>query len=148
MIDWLFNHLNFIIITIYYFYYLKVHARWVPRLLKDFEKTRRVADSSAFLRRVEREGERFLSRIITTDETWLWLHDPETRSQSAVWKRTGSPPPKKARVTRSGGKFMFVMFADQDGMLLQHAVPKGQTVNAEYFTKVFLKYCVNDNVYM
>jgi hypothetical protein len=117
-------------------YILQVHARWVPRLLKQEEKERRVRDSRAFIRRAEREGDLFLERIITTDETWLWLHDPETKAQSAVWKRSGSPPPKKARVSKSGGKTMFIMFADIRGMILMHAVPKGATVNAEYFSKV------------
>lgn len=104
--------------------------------MKECEKERRVADSKAFLRHYEREGEQFLDSIITTDETWLWLHDPETKQQSAVWKRAGSPPPEKARINKSGGKFMFVMFADRKGMLLQHVVPSGTTINAEYYSKV------------
>ena len=120
----------------YNYILFQVHARWVPRLLKEHEKARRVADSRAFLRRVNKEGDAFMSRIITTDETWLWCYDPETKSQSAVWKRTGSPPPKKARVSKCGGKYMFIMFADMHGMILQHAVPKNTTVNADYFYKV------------
>ena len=72
----------------------------------------------------------YIMLFITTDAIWFWLH--ETRSQSAAWKGTGSPPPKKARVLRRGGNFMFVMFADRDGMLFQHALPKCQTVNADY----------------
>jgi hypothetical protein len=119
-----------------YHNFLQVHARWVPRLLQDHEKARRVQDSREFLRRVNREGGDFLGRIITTDETWLWFYDPETKSQSAVWKSSTSPPPKKARVSKSGGKYMFIMFADMHGMILQHAVPKNTTVNAEYFCKV------------
>ncbi|XP_052777722.1 protein GVQW3-like [Mya arenaria] len=45
----------------------KVHARWVPCLLKDHEKELRVRDSRSFLRRYKREGDGFLSRNITTD---------------------------------------------------------------------------------
>ena len=107
----------------------KVHARWVPRLLKNAEKERRVQDSLSFLRQYERHGDAFLDRIITTDETWLWFYDPETKQQSSVWKRNSSPPPQKARVSRSGGKYMFIMFMDRWGMLLCHSVPKDQTVN-------------------
>ena len=47
------------------------------------------------------------------------------KGQSAVWNRSGSPPPEKARVTKSGGKHMFIMFCNRRGMILQHAVPKG-----------------------
>ena len=75
----------------------QVHARWDPRLLKDFEKDRRVKESRAFLRRYRKEGNDFLDRIITTDETWMWFYNPEMKGQSAVWNRSGSPPPEKAR---------------------------------------------------
>ena len=97
-----------------------------------------MAASRAFLRRYQREGDGFLDRIITTDETWMWLYDPETKDQSAVWTKCGSAPPEKARVSKSGGKYMFVMFADRNGMLLRHAVPNGTTVNAAYYSKVII----------
>ena len=116
----------------------KVHACWVPRLLKNAEKERRVQDSLSFLRQYERHGDAFLDRILTTDETWLWFYDPETsvKQQSSVWKRNSSQPPQKARVSRSGGKYMFIMFMDRWGMLLCNSVPKDQTVNADYYSKV------------
>ena len=113
-----------------------MHARWVLRLLKDFEKDRRVKESRAFLRRYRKEGNDFLDRIITTDETWMWFYDLEMKGQSAVSNRSGSPPPEKARVTKSGGKHMFIMFCDRRGMILHHAVPKDTTVNAGYYSKV------------
>jgi len=53
-----------------------------------------------------------------------------------IWKTADSPPPKKARTTRSTKKIMFIFFMDSRGMLLQHAVPQGQTVNKEYYQKV------------
>ena len=111
-------------------------ARWVPRLLTAEERERRVAVSKQFLRRNTREGDMFLDRIITCDETWLWLFDPETKQQSTQWTDKESETPKKARVAKSGGKFMFIMFADRQGMLLSHAVPQRVTVNSQYYSKV------------
>ena len=84
-------------------------ARWVPRLLTAEERERRVAVSKQFLRRNTREGDMFLDRIITCDETWLWLFDPETKQQSMLWTDRESETPKKAKVAKSGGKFMFIM---------------------------------------
>ena len=114
----------------------KVCARWVPRLLKDHERETRIRCSEEFVRWYEREGEEFLSRIITTDETWLWHFDPETKAQSCIWKTPATPPPKKARLQKSGGKHMFMFFMDRKGMILQHQVPDGQTVTASYYSKV------------
>lgn len=114
----------------------KVSARWVPRLLSDEQKARRVECSLEFLNRYEQEGDQFLDNIITMDETWLWEYDPETKAESSVWKTPNTPPPKKARVCKSGGKHMFVFFMDRRGMLLVHRVPDGQTINASYYGKV------------
>lgn len=114
----------------------KVCARWVPRLLTESDMERRVECSQHFLQRYDRHGDAFLNRIITTDETVINLFDPETKRESSVWKRSTSPPPVKARVSKSAGKVMFIFFLDQRGMLLVHAVPEGQTVNANYYSKV------------
>lgn len=114
----------------------KVSARWVPRLLSMEEKQRRVHCSNEFIQRYETEGDEFLDRIVTTDETWLYYYDPETKAQSSVWKTPRTPPPKKARVQRSLGKEMYIFFMDRQGMILQHRVPSGRTVNAEYYSKV------------
>ena len=54
---------------------------------------------------------------------------------------------KKAKVTKSLGKNMFIRFMDRKGMILTHAVPCGQTVNADYYCKVckiIIKY--NSNI--
>jgi histone-lysine N-methyltransferase SETMAR len=118
----------------------KVSARWIPRILSNDNKSNRVKASRKFLERYRKEGDTFLQRIITTDETWLFLYDPETKEQSKQWKTPASPPPKKARVSKSAGKQMFIFFADIDGMILQHAVPTGKTVNANYYSKVFIVY--------
>ncbi len=62
----------------------KVSARWVARLLKEEEKEHRVRCSRMFLARYDTEGDGFLDRIITTDETWLHHFDPETKAMSSV----------------------------------------------------------------
>lgn len=86
--------------------------------------------SKAFIQNFKRGGEKWLDRIITTDETWLHHFDPETKTESSIWKHRGSPAPKKAKVAKSVGKQMYIFFADRHGMILVHAVPSGQTVNA------------------
>jgi len=88
----------------------KVCARWVPQLLTQDQKTTRVQMSRSFLSRFHREGDQFLHRIVTMDETWLYLYEPESKQQSMVWKHPDSPHPKKARTSKSAGKFMFMFF--------------------------------------
>jgi len=70
---------------------------------------------------------------VTMDETWLYHYDPETKQQSMGWRHSSSPCPKKFRVQKSAGKFLASIFWDQDGILLIDYLPKGQTINAEYY---------------
>lgn len=56
-----------------------VHARWVPRLLKPHEQEKRVHESMKLLRRWRVQDDALLDNVITMDETWLLLQDPETR---------------------------------------------------------------------
>ena len=104
--------------------------------MTDENKSNRVSASTKFLKRFKKEGDDFMRRVITTDETWLYMYDPETKEQSCQWKNDNSPPSKKARVYKSVGKQMYIYFMDQQEMILQHAVPTHKTVNAEYYTKV------------
>ena len=77
-------------------------ARWLPCILTEENKQQRVECSEEFLNRYENEGEHFLDRIVTTDETWLYYFNPESKQQSSIWKSPDTPPPKKAMVQRSG----------------------------------------------
>ena len=86
----------------------KVCTRWIPRLLTDENKLKRVQDFREFLRRWRKDGDRFLNRIIPTDEKWLNFFDPETKRESVVWKTPSLPPPKKARVVKSAKRVMFI----------------------------------------
>jgi len=50
------------------------------------------------------------------------------------WQHSGSPCPKKFRVQKSAGKVLASICWDQDGILLVDYLPKGQTINAEYYS--------------
>ena len=77
-----------------------------------------------------------MDRIVAVDETWISLYTPETKAQSTMWKPPGSPSPKKFKMSQSTKKHMFVVFFDARGVILAHAVPQGQPVDAAYDTKV------------
>ena len=107
-------------------------------MLNTDQKSRRVECCEQLLKRFEREGEKFMDRIVTVDKTWISLYTPETKAQSTMWKTPGSLIPKKFKMSQSTKKQMFVVFFDARGVILAHAVPQGQTVDAAYYTKVSL----------
>ena len=73
------------------------------------------------------------------DETWLYHYKPETKQQSMEWKHSGSPRPKKFRVQKSAGKVLASIFWDQDSILLTDYLPKGQTINAKYYSSLLVQ---------
>jgi len=70
------------------------------------------------------------------DESWIHHYDPLSKQQSSVWKHSNLPPPKKFRSSLSSGKVMLLLFFDAHRMNLQHWVPRGQTVNGNYYASV------------
>ena len=63
-------------------HFSKVSCRWVPKMLTDDHKMQRLMASRASLRRYKKEGDAFLSRIVTTDETWVFHYEPESKRRS------------------------------------------------------------------
>lgn len=111
----------------------KLFAKWVPHLLTEDQMKERLTMSCGHLRRAQQEGERFLSRIVTGDETWVYEWDPELKRQSAQWLPKGSPNPEKVRRKQGSLKVMHIVFFDIHGVLLDWPVPVGTRVNAEYY---------------
>ena len=73
------------------------------------------------------------------DETWLYHYDPETKQQSMEWWHSGSPRPKNFRVQKSTGQVRASIFWYQDGILLIYYLPKGQTINVEYYSSLLVQ---------
>jgi len=86
-----------------------------------------------------RDPNDFLSQLVTMDKTWLYHYDLETKQQSMEWWHSGSPHPKKFLVQKSAGKVLTSIFWDQDGILLIDYLPKGQTINAEYYLSLLVQ---------
>ena len=79
------------------------------------------------------------ARLVTMDETWLYHYDPERKQLSMEWRHSVSPCPKKFRVKKSAVKVLALIFWDQDGFFLIDYLPKGQTINAEYYSSLLLQ---------
>ena len=47
--------------------------------------------------------------------------------------------PKKFRVQKSAGKFLASIFWDPEGILLIYYLPKGQTINVEYYSSLLVQ---------
>ena len=114
----------------------KVSARWIPRLLNPDQKRTRLTMSKENLDLFEADPTDFIERFLTEDECWVHHFEPETKKQSMQWKHPSSPPPKKAKVVSSAGKVMASVFWDSKGVVFVDYLPKGQTINGEYYANL------------
>jgi len=112
----------------------KLSSKWVPKCLKADQNRQRCQSSEQILEFFRHYPYNFLSRLVTTDEIWLYHYDPETKHQSMEWRHSGSPRPKKFRAQKSVGTLLASIFWDQDAILLIDSLPNGQTINAEYYS--------------
>jgi len=117
----------------------KLSAKWVPKCLNAHHKRQRCQSSEQLLEFFRRDPNDFLSRLATMDETWLYHYNPETKLQSMDWGHSGSPRPKTYQVQKSSGKFLVSIFCDQDGIFHIDYLPKGQTINAEYYSSLLVQ---------
>ena len=77
--------------------YRKLCARWVPKMLTDDHKTKRMGSALKFLTRYAQEGDEFMESIANGDETWGFHHTTESKQQSLQWRHTHSHITKKIK---------------------------------------------------
>ena len=109
----------------------KACTKMVPKNLKTDQKANRRDVCLDLLDCLERKPE-FFSRVITGDESWILEYDPETKHRSREWHTANSPRPKKARMSKSKIKSMFICFFVSQGTVHKEFVPPGQTVNQTF----------------
>ena len=113
--------------------YRKVSARWVPRQLATALKDQRMQVCLELLNRFEQNGDAFLPRIVTGDESRVHHYDPESKIQSMEYRHKDFPTLKKFKVVASARKVLLNIFLDWDGIVHIEFLEQGQTVNSEQY---------------
>jgi hypothetical protein len=62
-------------------HFRKLCARWVPKNLTPEHKTKCMGSALSFLERYKKDGDEFLTQIVTSDETWVSHVTPEIKQQ-------------------------------------------------------------------
>ena len=78
----------------------------------------------------------FVNKIITGDESWCFVCDPETKRQSSEWAGETSPRSKKLKFQSSRMKTMLTIFFLLSSRSAQRIRTRGKTVNAELYKGV------------
>ena len=121
----------------------RVTVKFVPRLLMAEQKDDCILVYTDLHERAQNDPN-FMSSLITGDECWVYGYDPETKQMSSQWNTASSPRPKKAQQVNSNVKTMLIALFDIDRLVHHEYVPRGQTVNKEFYRTVLQ--CLRDVV--
>jgi len=113
----------------------KICAKLVPKILTNEQMENRRNVCLDLLECIENDKS-FFKHVITGDGTWILEYDPDTKRQSSEWHTSNSPRPKKARMSKSKIKTMLICFFDSQGVVHKEFVPRGQTVNKQYYREI------------
>ena len=72
----------------------RVAPKFVPKLLNFEQKQRRVEVAQESLNEANNDAE-LLNSVITSDETWVYEYEVETKTQSFQWRHSESSKSKK-----------------------------------------------------
>ena len=64
----------------------KVCARWVPHLLTEEQKTQRLKCARELLKTYKGCNSRVISNLLTGDESWVHMFEPQRRADNKQWK--------------------------------------------------------------
>ena len=82
----------------------KICARWVPHLLTEVQKTQRLKCARELLKRYKGCNSRVISNLLTGDEAWVHMFEPQRRADNKQWKRKDKKRPCIAKRTISSKK--------------------------------------------
>ncbi|GFS17589.1 histone-lysine N-methyltransferase SETMAR [Elysia marginata] len=122
--------------------YRKVSARWVPQILTDELKMQRKTMCAELLKHYEEEGEEFIQRIVTGDESWVHHYDPKSKRQPMEYRHRSSPSSRKFKVVASARKVMLTVFLDSEGIVHIEFLNQGNTIDSERYISTLRKLSV------
>ena len=93
----------------------KVCARWVPHLLTEEQKTQRLKCARELLKTYKGCNSRTIFNLLTGDETWVHMFEPQRRTDNKQWKRKDKKRPCIAKRTISSKKKLYAIIFNSSG---------------------------------
>ncbi len=95
----------------------KLSPKFVPKVLTAAQKAVRVQICQDNITKLEADPG-ILSRLIATDESWVFTYDLCTKKADMQWTRPDEPRPRKALRSHSQRKVLLILYFDSHGPLL------------------------------
>ena len=121
----------------------KICARWVPHLLTDEQKQSRVRLASQVIEKYDKCDPHRLEEIVTSDETWVYHFQPDSKAKNKVWVSSEGDRPVIAGRCKTSNRMLYAIFFDSKGPVFQIPVPKGSSVTGKFYRESVLTQLVD-----
>jgi hypothetical protein len=108
---------------------------WVPHLLSDAQKVRRVELSLSLLQILEVQEQRAWHDVVTLDESWFYC----CTDHESKWLPLGEKVPERPHVTLQCEKLMITSAWNPSGFHLILCLPSGCKLNSRYHRRETLE---------
>ena len=115
----------------------KVCARWVPHLLTEEQKTQRLKCARELLKTYKGCNSWVISNLLTGDETWVHMFEPQRRADNKQWKRKDKK--KRPCIAVSSKTMLYAIFFNSSGPVVQVPCPSGHTATGRFYKNSVLK---------
>ena len=117
----------------------KVCARWVPHLLTEEQKTQCLKCARELLKTYKGCNSWVISNLLTGDETWVHMFEPQRRADNKQWKRKDQKRPCIAKRKISSKQMLYAVFFNSSGPVVQVPCPSCHTVTGGFYKNSVLK---------
>lgn len=108
--------------------FIRKLSNWVPHKLEPRQVERRFCTCEMLLERHKRK--RFLHRIVTGDEKWIYYDNPKRK---ASYVKPGEAGPSTPKREIHADKVMLCIWWDQKGVVYYELLRSGQTIDGPFY---------------
>ena len=105
-------------------------------MITEEQKTQRLKCARELLKTYKGCNSRVISNLLTGDETWVHMFEPQRRADNKQWKRKDK---KNVNVLPSSKKMLYAIFFNSSGPVVQVSCPSGHTVTGRFYKNSVLK---------
>ena len=108
-------------------------------MLTEEQKIQRLKCARELLKTYKGCNSRFISNLLTADETYVHMFEPQRRADNKQWKRKDQKRPCIAKRTVSSKKMLYAIFFNSSEPVVQVPCPCGHTVTGRFYQNSVLK---------
>ena len=106
-------------------------------MLTEEQKTERLKCARGLLKTYKGSNNRVILNLLTGDETWVHMFEPQRRDDNKQWKRKDQKRPCIAKRTISSKKMLYIF--NSSGPVVQVPCPSAHTVTGRFYKNYVLK---------